>query len=202
MRGRLTATQQWKSSCCSLFYFLLSKCESSRSKAKIKEKTPHTTTTTTTTSPIGILSVSVSLLKCTSLLYSSYITHLKHFICSLCFDAMPLSCYIVCCYLTILLLLNPFYSICLIMWMPNPKKINLNIPLCTQSHVQHHPAPPSWRRTASSSTNCPTWAAPGSKPLAMRPRLRGPWPPCELKAPSPSPSPCMSPVDLMALSGQ
>lgn len=77
-----------------------------------------------------------------------------------------------------------------------------NLHVHSQKHVHHHKAQRSWRRTACSSTSCPTWVAPGSKPLVMRRRHRGPWPPCELKAPSPSPSRCTSPVVLRALSGQ
>lgn len=83
------------------------------------------------------------------------------------------------------------------------RKINTkNLHVRSQKHVHHHKAQRSWRRTVCSSTSCPTWVAPGSKPLVMRRRHRGPWPPCELKAPSPSPSRCMSPVVLRALSGQ
>lgn len=81
-------------------------------------------------------------------------------------------------------------------------KQNHKFSVCPQTRVQHHPAPRCWRRTVSSSTSCPTSAAPGSRPPATRPRHRGPWPPCGPKAPSPSPSPCTSPVGQTAPSGQ
>lgn len=68
--------------------------------------------------------------------------------------------------------------------------------------MQHQSAPQCQKRTVSNSTSCLTWAAPGLKPPAMRQRLRGPWPPCVLRVPSPSPSHCMSHVEQMALSGQ
>lgn len=72
----------------------------------------------------------------------------------------------------------------------------------SQKQVQHHPAPLRQRRTASSSISSLIWAAPGWKPLVMRPKHREPWWPCVLKVPSPSPSPCMSRVGRMAPSGQ
>lgn len=71
-----------------------------------------------------------------------------------------------------------------------------------QKQVWHQPAPLRRRRTASSSISCLIWAAPGSKPLVMRPRRREPWRRCVLKVPSPSPSPCTSRVGPMARSGQ
>lgn len=72
----------------------------------------------------------------------------------------------------------------------------------SQKQVQHQLAPLRQRRTASSSISCLIWAAPGSKPLVMRPRHRELWRRCVLKVPSPSPSPCMSRVGPMAQSGQ
>lgn len=72
----------------------------------------------------------------------------------------------------------------------------------SQKQVRHQPAPLCRRRTASSSTSCLIWAAPGSKPHVMRPRHREPWRRCVLRVPCPSPSPCMSRVDPMAQSGQ
>ena len=74
--------------------------------------------------------------------------------------------------------------------------------VCPQNQFQHHAVQQFWRKTAFSSTSCPTWAAPGSKPPAMRQRHRRPWPPCGLRVLSPSRSPCTSPVVQMALSGQ
>lgn len=72
----------------------------------------------------------------------------------------------------------------------------------SQKQVQHQAAPLHQRRTASSSISCLIWAAPGSKPLVMRPKHREPWQHCVLRVPSPSLSPCTSRVGQTAQSGQ
>lgn len=157
----------------SLLYFLFAKCESTRSKF-ITEKT---------------LQLPV------------------RFFLTFCLSLLVLRCVLVCSSLLLnsVLVVNSFNSVCCRDVRLQDVKIQEMLSssvVCPQNQFQHHLVQQFWRKTVSSSTSCPTWAAPGSKPPAMRQRHRRPWPPCGLRVLSPSRSPCMSPVDQMALSGQ